>query len=136
MAPEIGTTPNLKLLIKQAKSVLHANDRGRWTVPSPKLYPHQWLWDSCFIAIGLKHYDVQRAAIEIKSLFRGQWKNGMLPNIIFTPGAEYWAGPSYWQSQISEFAPDEISTSTITQPPLPAIAAWEVSQKMSEPEAR
>jgi hypothetical protein len=36
----------------QAAAVLHLNDAGSWTRAAPALYPHQWSWDSAFIAIG------------------------------------------------------------------------------------
>jgi len=36
-----------------AREVLDRNRRGSWTCPSTALYPHQWLWDSCFIALGV-----------------------------------------------------------------------------------
>ena len=48
-------------LDEQAKQILGANDRGDYTIPAENLYPHQWLWDSCFVAIGLRHIDVDRA---------------------------------------------------------------------------
>ncbi|MBI4100857.1 glycoside hydrolase [Candidatus Microgenomates bacterium] len=121
-------------LVEQAKAVLAKNDRGQYTVPSLQLYPHQWLWDSCFIAIGLAHHNPQRAAQEIKSLFRGQWTNGMLPNIIFGSSDTFWAGPKHWQSHVSKFAPAGIETSSMTQPPLVAYAAWLVAQKLPEAE--
>jgi hypothetical protein len=70
-------------LLNRAKAVLEVNQRGDYTVPAEGLYPHQWLWDSCFIAIGLRHYDLERAQKEILSLLRGQWSNGMMPNMIF-----------------------------------------------------
>ncbi|MBP7858186.1 hypothetical protein KA016_03930, partial [Candidatus Saccharibacteria bacterium] len=35
-------------LDEQAKQILGANDRGNYTIPAENLYPHQWLWDSCF----------------------------------------------------------------------------------------
>src|SRR5207247_8886734 len=40
-----------------ARDVLERNRRSSWTCPSITLYPHQWLWDTCFIAIGLARYD-------------------------------------------------------------------------------
>jgi hypothetical protein len=52
-------------LLAEAKKVLKQNDRGKYTVPAGDLYPHQWLWDSCFIAIGLRHEDVERAQTEL-----------------------------------------------------------------------
>src|SRR5665213_3202597 len=69
----------------KAKAVLAHNDHGSFTVPSKKLYPHQWLWDSCFIAIGMRNYDIERAKIELLSILRGQWANGMVPHMILTP---------------------------------------------------
>jgi len=39
------------VLFQAAKDVLAANDLGTSTKPAPDLYPHQWNWDSCFIAI-------------------------------------------------------------------------------------
>ncbi|CAN5641252.1 hypothetical protein BH23PAT2_BH23PAT2_07230 [soil metagenome] len=63
-------------LLENAKAVLIANDLGTHTVPAGSgLYPHKWLWDSCFIAIGQWHYDTERAKTEIRSLFDGQRHN-------------------------------------------------------------
>lgn len=45
---------NEKDLIAGAKEILEMNNRGNYTQPAHGLYPHQWLWDSCFIAIGLR----------------------------------------------------------------------------------
>jgi len=36
----------------QAKSILLTNDRGGYTVPTARLYPYQWNWDSAFVALG------------------------------------------------------------------------------------
>ncbi|MDQ3834935.1 MAG: glycoside hydrolase, partial [Actinomycetota bacterium] len=51
----------------QAEEVLRQNDMGGWTRAAPGLYPHQWSWDSAFIAIGLAHLDVRRATRELRS---------------------------------------------------------------------
>jgi len=122
-------------LVKQAAAVLKQNDQGEYTVPSTKLYPHQWLWDSCFIAIGLRHLDPRRAATELESLIRGQWRNGMMPNIVLSSAGHYWAGSEFWHSSISEYAPPDVPTSGITQPPMLAIAALAVSKKLPTAEA-
>jgi len=42
-------------LAARAREVLRRNDLGGWTRAAPGLYPHQWSWDSAFIAIGLAH---------------------------------------------------------------------------------
>ena len=41
-------------LVARARQVLRQNDMGDWTRAAPNLYPHQWSWDSAFIAIGLE----------------------------------------------------------------------------------
>jgi hypothetical protein len=43
-------------LIRQAKVVLYSNWTGEYTKPGPRLYPHQWSWDSALIAIGYAHF--------------------------------------------------------------------------------
>src|SRR5262245_1109850 len=84
-------------LWRSALDVLRQNDLGRWTKPAPRLYPHQWSWDSAFIAIGLAHVDADRALLELESLFEGQWRDGRLPHIIFNPEArDYFPGPDRW----------------------------------------
>src|SRR5487761_378654 len=83
-----------------AIAVLKLNDLGHSTKPSPALYPHQWLWDSCFIAIGLRHLEVERAEREILTLLHGQWSNGMLPHEIFAHDSAYYAGPKTWRSYL------------------------------------
>jgi len=123
-------------LLEAAKKVLEANDRGGWTVPAADLYPHQWLWDSCFIAIGLRHLDVERAQTELTSLLRGQWSNGMLPNIVFAKGREYRRDHEIWRSYVSPYAPHDVPTTGITQPPLLAEAVFQIGQKLKLPERR
>ncbi|HEU4965873.1 MAG TPA: trehalase family glycosidase [Candidatus Saccharimonadales bacterium] len=114
-----------------AESVLKKNDQGNFTIPAHGLYPHQWLWDSCFISIGLRHVDIERAKIELLSLLRGQWKNGMLPHIIFTPGKKQAMHHGVWQSWLSPLSPDGVSTSGITQPPMVAEAVVRIGERMS-----
>lgn len=121
---------------EQAAAILAANDRGLYTVPASDLYPHQWLWDSCFTAIGLRHLDVDRAQTELVSLTRGQWSNGMIPNIIFSTEPQYNADRSYWRSWINPSSPDDLATSGITQPPMLAEAVWQVGQSLSTAERR
>lgn len=116
--------------------MLEQNDRGNYTMPAPELYPHQWLWDSCFIAVGLRHLDVDRAKQEILSLLGGQWHNGMLPNIIFSNENRYRTDRDTWRSWLNPFAPDGVATSGITQPPILAEAVVQVGKKLKWPERR
>ncbi len=71
--------------IKKARTILDNNWTGSSTKPAPSLYPHQWNWDTGFIAIGRSHYDTSRSIQEIETLFEAQWSNGMLPQIVFNP---------------------------------------------------
>lgn len=123
-------------LAAQAAEVLQGNDHGSYTVPAENLYPHQWLWDSCFIAIGRRWLDTARAQSELTSLLRGQWSNGMLPNMIFSDAAHYRRDRNLWRSWVSPHSPDGVATSGITQPPMLAEAVWQVGQKLNAAERR
>ena len=118
-------------IIARAAAVLRENDMGGWTRASPTLYPHQWSWDSAFIAIGLAHLDTGRAAGEIRSLTEHQWENGKIPHIVFNPDAppeSYFPGPEHWASAAN--APDAptgpATTSGLCQPPVHALAALRI----------
>ncbi len=117
--------PQHKTLLAQAKAVLDGNWTGHFTMPSPRLYPHQWNWDAAFIAIGLAHYRPARAAQELRALFAGQWQTGMVPQIVFNPQAArpYFPGPEFWQTRRAAAAPRKPETSGITMPPVHATAA-------------
>ena len=120
--------------LDQAAQVLKDNDHGLFTIPAHGLYPHQWLWDSCFIAIGLRHLDVERAKIEILSLLKAQWKDGMVPHIIFTPGKKQRMHSGVWDSWLNPNSPDDVTTSGITQPPMIAEAVVRIGEKMTKTE--
>src|SRR3569833_2154866 len=72
-------------LVAEAGKILRRNDMGGWTRAAPELYPHQWSWDSAFIAIGLAYLDTRRAAQELRTLFANQWMTGKDPHIVFNP---------------------------------------------------
>jgi hypothetical protein len=118
--------------VQAAVDILKKNDMGGWTRPTSNgLYPHQWLWDSFFIAIGLRHYDIERAKDEVRSPFRAQWKNGMLPHIIFGNVKGYHAGPEMWRSHRSPDAPAHFQTTGITQTPIAAEAIVRIGELLS-----
>lgn len=113
-----------------ARAVLAANWRGRHTVPSARLYPHQWSWDSAFIAIGLAQVDQHRAQLELATLFGAQWRDGRVPHIVFdddTPADAYFPGPRFWAAGAPAL-PRRV-TSGIVQPPMHARAVWEVYRR-------
>ncbi|MFI5053520.1 MAG: amylo-alpha-1,6-glucosidase [Acidimicrobiia bacterium] len=128
--------PDHEDLVRGAQSVLVRNRRDEWTCPSVALYPHQWLWDSCFTAIGIARYDAPRAAAELRALFRGQWANGMVPHMIFADGSRDVGSRRVWQSRKHPSAPRDVATSCITQPPLIAIATERVARSLPEPTRR
>jgi hypothetical protein len=119
----------------RATDVLRRNGLKAWTKPAPSLYPHQWSWDSAFIALGLAHVDNRRATNELDSLFTGQWSTGKVPHIVFDPEAppkSYFPDAERWNSSaLSEDAPSGRRTSGLCQPPVHAIAVrriWQTSR--------
>lgn len=118
-------------LVDKAVAVMHRNDAGDWTRAAPNLYPHQWSWDSAFIAIGWGHIDTHRAMRELDRLFEAQWRNGKIPHIVFDPDsteATYFPGPGRWECPtLCNDAPrPPIQTSGICQPPVHALAAHRI----------
>jgi hypothetical protein len=116
-------------LVRQAKAVLDFNWTGEYTMPGPRLYPHQWSWDSALIAMAYARYDQGRAERELRHLFGAQWKNGLLPQLVFNPRfTNYFPGPNFWHARESPEAPDHRETSGVVQPPIHATAALRVHQ--------
>jgi len=74
---------NLNDLLEDAKKTLEGNWNGKFTIPSATLYPHQWSWDTAFKSIGNSYINTDRAIKDLKYLFNAQWKNGMVPHIVF-----------------------------------------------------
>jgi hypothetical protein len=101
-------------LNEQAIEILRKNDRGGFTVPTARLYPYQWNWDSAFVALGFATFDRVRAWRELELLVEGQWPNGMIPHIIFRrDDPDYFPGPSVWRTEGGKFPSGGIS-----QPPV------------------
>lgn len=122
---------NLDALRAEAYRVLQLNNRGEFTTPSPYQYPHQWNWDAAFMALGWAHFDLARARTEIRSLLRAQWRNGMVPHIIYHHGAsDYFPPPEFWQTQNLAHGGDVLS-SGLTQPPVLASIARRIYERFS-----
>src|SRR5919202_1092435 len=122
-----------------ATGVLRRNSIKSWTKPAPSLYPHQWSWDSAFIALGLAHVDNRRATSELETLFESQWATGKVPHIVFNPEApprSYFPDAERWSSSaLSEDAPAGSHTSGLCQPPVHAVAVrriWVASRGKDE----
>lgn len=108
----------------RAENLLRKNrriqDGNQYTVPSPDIYPYQWLWDSCFHSICLSHFDPEAAQAELRSLFAMQYEDGMIPHMIF------------WKKKVTRpyfLVWENRQRSIITQPPMIAYAAWELHRK-------
>jgi hypothetical protein len=104
------------MMRQKSIEILRANDKGGYTVPtSSGLYPAQWNWDSCLVAMGFAQFDEGRAWQEIETLFSGQWPDGMVPHIIFHgDDSSYFPNSSVWRGGPSK------RSSGITQPPVAA----------------
>ncbi len=113
---------------REARNILIANDRGGYTIPTEGLYPYQWNWDSAIAALGFAEFDIDRAWTEIETLLSGQWKDGMVPHILFHQQDDgYFPGPEIWGCN------GPIPSSGIMQPPIAATMACKIWEK--DPEA-
>lgn len=114
----------------EAVSILRTNDRGGYTVPTARLYPYQWNWDSGFTALGWATFDEARAWREIERLFEGQWTDGLVPHIIFhQESSDYFPGPDVWQTSKHDPA-----TSGISQPPVVATMVRKLLEASPDPD--
>ena len=77
--------------------------------PNPEVYPHQWLWDSCFHAIAWSALGDPRGERELSSALEGQLEGGFVPHMRYLGSSDN-RGP----------LPDR---SSFTQPPVYAHAA-------------
>ncbi len=115
----------MKNYIKNAKKTLLGNRRKGYTLPTNnKLYPAQWNWDSAFIALGYSYFNLNFALKEIKTLLDGQWKDGMVPHILFhNTNTNYYPNYTAWNCG------NKIHSSGITQPPILATILKEILDK-------
>lgn len=111
-------------LKKAAHTLLKANrrvtkDGHQYTIPSPTIYPYQWLWDSCFHSIVLAKLEPDAAIAELRSLLSRQDKDGMIPHMIFWRPRLTHPYHMWWEKGVS----------SITQPPMLAYAAWQIYEQ-------
>jgi len=115
----------MKVSINRAKKTLLGNRRRGYTLPTNnKLYPAQWNWDSGFIALGYSYFNLNFALKEINTLLDGQWKDGMVPHILFhNTKTNYYPNYTAWNCG------NKIHSSGITQPPILATILKEILNK-------
>ena len=111
--------------IKNAQKILTGNRKRGYTLPTNnKLYPAQWNWDSAFIALGYSYFNLNFALKEIKKLLDGQWKDGMVPHILFhNTDTNYYPNHTAWNCG------NKIRSSGITQPPVLASILKQIIDK-------
>tara|TARA_B100001029_G_scaffold24859_2_gene17431 strand:+ start:52 stop:1314 length:1263 start_codon:yes stop_codon:yes gene_type:complete len=111
--------------IKNAQKILTGNRKRGYTLPTNnKLYPAQWNWDSAFIALGYSYFNLNFALKEIKTLLDGQWKDGMVPHILFhNTDTNYYPNHTAWNCG------NKIRSSGITQPPVLASILKQIIDK-------
>ncbi len=106
-------SPGLVRAFAKACSVMKVNIyapekpiKGRWTTPSRWPHRDMWLWDSAFHSLGLMHLDVKLAKEALRAVYGFQSNEGFIPHQMSPSGS-----------------------SSITQPPVLAWAAWQVYAK-------
>ncbi len=96
-----------------------------YTLPSPTLYPFQWLWDSCFHAIIYTHFDINAASAELTAVCSQPLRSGMLPHIIYHQPPDNNKVTPWGREERGDIIDDAwgtTGTSSITQPCLIAHA--------------
>lgn len=106
----------LDRILVRSREVLESSWRpdAGFCPPNTTVYPHQWLWDSCFHAIAWNALDDERAVVELSACFDAQLPNGFVPHIRYlAPNTD--RGPNPMRS-------------SYTQPPIFAHAAAELAR--------
>jgi hypothetical protein len=100
--------PTADVLRTAARQLLerHWDDKRGYCVPNPDVYPHLWLWDSCFHAISWAHLGDGRARREFDAVLQGQLDGGLVPHMRYGG-----TRPDSWLGPLS-------ATSSLTQPPM------------------
>ncbi|KAG2495499.1 hypothetical protein HYH03_006443 [Edaphochlamys debaryana] len=95
--------PEDKRLSRKLYDIMSVNTGHGWSTPDRVPHALQWLWDSCFHALGMNLVNHTAAWEQLKGLLNCQQPDGFIPH----------------------FCSDGKPGSTITQPPLLAWAVWD-----------
>jgi hypothetical protein len=99
------------------------HSRYDFVCPSPRAYPFQWLWDSCFHAIALAHVDQRLAEQELLCLLQGQRLDGFIPHILLWERERHAAAIARYSISLG----GRYTTATM-QPPVLGLAVERVYQ--------
>lgn len=99
-----------------------------YVCPSPSVYPHQWLWDSCFHAIVMARFDGELARAELETIVSLGRPDGFIPHL------------TSWKSPIGipglgkviHWLKGKLHHANLTQPPVLAIALEEVYKRTGD----
>lgn len=91
MVIAMKSTPTIEEAKAQASAVLEAawDDERGYSYPNPSVYPHLWLWDSCFHAIAWSALGDYRAVRELESVLEGQLSSGFVPHMRYAEPSQY-----------------------------------------------
>lgn len=104
--------PHEAVDLRSLRSAVAAAATGAWRqpgfcVPNREVYPHQWLWDSCFHAVIWAVLGSDRGVVEVETALANQGGDGFVPHMT------YWTAPDlhaeFWGRR---------RVSSITQPPM------------------
>lgn len=97
-------------------------DEFCYVCPSPTIYPHQWLWDSCFHAIVMARFQPELAKAELRTIASKINAEGFISHLI------NWRQPSRIPclEAVAAWLHRQSHLAHLTQPPVLAIAVEEV----------
>ena len=127
---------NYERIKSQARNQLEQNWTGEYYAPHlDGAFPDNFLWDTCFVAMGLAEDEPMLAATQMVQLMRYQWPNGMIANQnVDTKRRGTIIERLNFQTDKSPDAPENQPTSGFSQPPMIAEATWTVAQSLPAPE--
>ena len=111
---------------------------GASTLPSRTLYPHQWSWDSAFIAIGRSWYDeakAQQEPVAVPGPMGGRPRAAHRLQPVGRRGRVLSGSSVLGVVEAPPQAPRDVETSGITQPSIHARAALEMHRHARDVEA-
>lgn len=114
-----------KIIYKNLKKGVVATPEGEFeytfVCPSRAIYPHQWLWDSCFHIIVTSGFNRQLAKAELRTLASQVQAEGFIPQItVWEAGIRFPVLGS-----IARWMHDRNHYTKVTQPPVLGIALEE-----------
>ncbi|MDL4774276.1 MULTISPECIES: MGH1-like glycoside hydrolase domain-containing protein [Thermomonosporaceae] len=83
-SPGAGPIRDPAEIVRRARAVLeaHWDERRGHTYPNTAVFPHQWMWDSCFAAICWHHFgEHARARRELAGVLSAQFADGFVPHM-------------------------------------------------------